>query len=292
MHYSAGGLYIAALGSSVVFIGLVLLGVAVGVIYFLLNRRRSRARRPAETVVSALPAAEVAPGLAPAAGGADSEAVAAVAACLACVMDGRLAEEAGPAGLSASLVAAMTAAIMTREEAGESPWSGRISIKVQKGAPGMRKFKVVVNGKEYNVEVTEVSEVQAPVAAAAPVPAPTPAPGPASTRVGPPEPAAPATAAGGSPPVTPAAAQAQTPPSGAVREVEAPLAGTILSVRVKEGDRVKVGDVLVTLEALKLENEIASPYCGVVRSVNVSAGESVRAGAVLVTVEEITSQAN
>lgn len=150
----------------------------------------------------------------------------------------------------------------------------------------MRKFKVVVNGKEYNVEVTEVSEVQAPIAATAP------AAGPAPTRVGPPEPAAPATAAGGSPPVTPAAAQPQTPPSGAIREVEAPLAGTILSVRVKEGDPVKVGDVLVTLEALKLENEIASPYRGVVRSVNVSAGESVRAGAVLVTVEEITSQAN
>ena len=58
---------------------------------------------------------------------------------------------------------------------------------------------------------------------------------------------------------------------------------------MKEGDRVKVGDVLVTLEALKLENEIASPYCGVVRSVNVKAGESVQAGAILVTVEELAS---
>lgn len=136
MHYSAGGLHIAALGSSVVFIGLVLLAVAVGVIYFFLNRRGSKARRPAEAVVSALPAGDVAPGLAPAAGVADSEAVAVVAACLACVMDGRLAEEAGPAGVSASLVAAMTAAIVAREEAGESPWSGRISIRVQKGALG------------------------------------------------------------------------------------------------------------------------------------------------------------
>lgn len=136
MHYSGGGLHIAALGSSVVFIGVVLLAVAVGVIYLFLNRRRSRARRPVETVVSALPAAEVAPGPAPAAGVADSEAVAAVAACLACVMDGRLAEEAEPASLSASLVAAMTAAIVAREEAGESPWSGRISMRVQKGALG------------------------------------------------------------------------------------------------------------------------------------------------------------
>ncbi|MBC7082687.1 MAG: hypothetical protein QME82_00895 [Bacillota bacterium] len=136
MHYSAEGLHKAALGSSVVFIGVVLLAIAVGVIYLFLDRRRSRARRPVGAVVSPLPAAEVSPGPAPAAGVVDSEAVAAVAACLACVMDKRLAEEVGPAGLSASLVAAMTAAIVAREEAGESPWSGRMSIRVQKGALG------------------------------------------------------------------------------------------------------------------------------------------------------------
>ena len=78
-------------------------------------------------------------------------------------------------------------------------------------------------------------------------------------------------------------------PDASVKKVEAPLAGTILSVRAAEGDRVKVGDVLVTLEALKLENEIASPHSGVVRSVNVKPGDSVHAGALLVTVEETGS---
>lgn len=162
----------------------------------------------------------------------------------------------------------------------------------------MRKFKVVVNGKEYSVEVTEVSEAQAPVPAAATgtstatAPATSAAPGPAPAGGGPVESSDLATGARGPSAAAQATAQGQALPGGTVRGVEAPLAGTILSVRVKEGDRVKVGDVLVTLEALKLENEIASPYCGVVRSVNVSPGDSVRAGAVLATVEETASQAN
>ncbi|MDI7246048.1 MAG: biotin/lipoyl-binding protein [Bacillota bacterium] len=144
----------------------------------------------------------------------------------------------------------------------------------------MRKFKVVVNGREYDVEVVEVSEVAAPAPVTAEPPAGAGAPGPALPVTG---------GAGGTAPASTAAAKPGEPCGEAARKVEAPLAGTILSVRVNEGDRVKVGDVLVTLEALKLENEIASPYSGVVRSVNVSAGESVQAGALLVTVEESAS---
>ncbi|MGE5584780.1 MAG: biotin/lipoyl-containing protein [Bacillota bacterium] len=144
----------------------------------------------------------------------------------------------------------------------------------------MRKFKVVVNGREYDVEVVEVSEVATPAPVTAEPPAGAGAPGPVPQGTG---------GAAGTAPVSTAAAKPGEPCGEAARKVEAPLAGTILSVRVNEGDRVKVGDVLVTLEALKLENEIASPYSGVVRSVNVSAGESVQAGALLVTVEESAS---
>ena len=67
--------------------------------------------------------------------------------------------------------------------------------------------------------------------------------------------------------------------------VSAPMPGTILDVRVKEGDRVKRGDVLVILEAMKMENEIMAPEDGIVASVNVSKGASVNTGDVLVTME-------
>jgi hypothetical protein len=64
----------------------------------------------------------------------DDEAVAAIAACLACAMNGRFEEGAGPVGLPASLVAAIAAAIIARGEADSDALSGQISIKVRKGA--------------------------------------------------------------------------------------------------------------------------------------------------------------
>jgi biotin carboxyl carrier protein len=63
------------------------------------------------------------------------------------------------------------------------------------------------------------------------------------------------------------------------------MPGTVLDVKVKEGDSVKHGDVLVILEAMKMENEIFAPADGIVASVNVSAGASVNAGDVLVTLK-------
>lgn len=70
------------------------------------------------------------------------------------------------------------------------------------------------------------------------------------------------------------------------RQVKAPLAGNILSIKVKNGERVKRGDVLLTLEALKLENEITSPCDGTVLSINVEVGSSVNTGDVLVIIDE------
>ena len=108
-----------------------------------------------------------------------------------------------------------------------------------------------VNGTQYDITL-EVLEGEA--AAAAPKAAPAAAP------------AAPAAKA-------PAGAQA----------INAPMPGTILAVNVKPGQAVKRGDVLVVLEAMKMENEIMAPNDGTVGTVNVAKGQSVQSGATLLT---------
>ena len=118
----------------------------------------------------------------------------------------------------------------------------------------MKNLKITVNGITYDVQVEEVGESAAP-AAAAPASAPAPKAAPK---------AAPAVS-GGEP-------------------VAAPMPGTILSVSVTAGQSVKSGDVLLVLEAMKMENEIKAPKDGTVASVNVAKGESVDTGATLVTI--------
>lgn len=67
--------------------------------------------------------------------------------------------------------------------------------------------------------------------------------------------------------------------------VKSPMPGTILSVNVTKGDKVNKGQVLLVLEAMKMENEIISPKDGVVESVNVNKGENVESGALLVVIK-------
>lgn len=131
----------------------------------------------------------------------------------------------------------------------------------------MRKFVVNVNGNSYEVEVEEVGEtvsnaVSAPVTAPAPVQAP--------------KAVAPAPAAAPSP-----APKAQ----GSVGSVKisAPMPGTILDVKVKVGDSVKKGDLIVILEAMKMENEILCPQDATIASVNVTKGQQVNSGDVILT---------
>lgn len=127
----------------------------------------------------------------------------------------------------------------------------------------MKNLIITVNGVSYDVQVEEVSGTPAPRAAApAPVAA---APAPA---------AAPAAAAPA--PAKPAGAQ------GSVK-VQAPMPGTILSVKVAVGQQVKKGDTVAVLEAMKMENEIPAPQDGTVSSVDVSNGATVETGATLVT---------
>lgn len=126
----------------------------------------------------------------------------------------------------------------------------------------MKNYKVNVNGTEYKVSIELISETEAAAPVAAPAPA-APAPAAAPTA-----PAAPATAA----------------PAGG-EKVNAPMPGTILSVNVKVGDAVKKGQVLVVLEAMKMENEIMSPVDGTVTFVGVNQGATVESGSAICVIE-------
>ncbi|MEL7601961.1 MAG: biotin/lipoyl-containing protein [Bacillota bacterium] len=128
----------------------------------------------------------------------------------------------------------------------------------------MRKYLVNVNGTSYEVMVEEINGAipAAPVAAAPVAPAAPVVSAPAAPVAAPAVPAAPVSAACG-------------------ETISAPMPGTILSVSVKQGDTVKKGQVLMVLEAMKMENEIVSPKDGVIASVSVCAGTSVNTGVAL-----------
>ena len=80
-----------------------------------------------------------------------------------------------------------------------------------------------------------------------------------------------------------AAAPSASAPAGAVK-ANAPIPGTILDIKVNPGDQVKRGDILLILEAMKMENEILAPQDGTIASVNVSKGASVNSGDLLVSI--------
>ena len=122
----------------------------------------------------------------------------------------------------------------------------------------MKYYNITVNGVAYSVSVEETAAGAAPVAAAAPA-------APAAPKAAPAPAAAPKAAAGA---------------AGAV-SVKAPMPGNILALHVTAGQTVKKGDVLMVLEAMKMENEIMCPRDGVVASVNTSKGASVESGTLL-----------
>lgn len=120
----------------------------------------------------------------------------------------------------------------------------------------MKNYRITVNGTAYDVAVEELGVGAAPAAVAAPAPVAAAAPAPAA-------------------PAAPAAA-------GSI-EVAAPMPGKILNVKAGVGTAVKKGDVILILEAMKMENDVVAPEDGTVASINVSAGDAVEAGDVLAT---------
>jgi len=123
----------------------------------------------------------------------------------------------------------------------------------------IKKYNVTVNGKSYQVEVEEVRET--PVYSAPPV-----VKADTGDRGRSPLQSAPAAA----PKVTAVPAGAST--------VTAPMPGTILNIKVKQGDAVKRGDVLLILEAMKMENEILAANDSTVAVIHVTQGTSVNTG--------------
>lgn len=109
----------------------------------------------------------------------------------------------------------------------------------------MKKYKVNINGTVYEVEIEEMT---------------------------------------GAPAAAPVAA-APAAPAGAGERVAAPMPGNILSVNVAAGGTVKKGQVLMILEAMKMENEIMAPCDGKVTAVAVTKGAAVESGALLCTIQ-------
>ncbi len=112
----------------------------------------------------------------------------------------------------------------------------------------MKKYRVTVNGTAYEIELEELTGAAPAPAAAAPAPAPAAAP------------------AGG-------------------EQVTSPMPGTILDVKVSQGASVKKGDVLMILEAMKMENEIMCPCDGKVASINATKGAAVESGTLLCVIQ-------
>ena len=136
----------------------------------------------------------------------------------------------------------------------------------------MKKYRITVNGKSYEVEVEElgIDNVQnTPVVTNTPkiemaqektratVSAPAPAPAPAPKK---------------------------SAPAGKI-SITSPMPGTILSIKVKPGAQVSKGAVVMILEAMKMENEILAPEDGVISSIEVSEGASVNTGDLLAVME-------
>lgn len=124
----------------------------------------------------------------------------------------------------------------------------------------MKNYTITVNGNVYDVTVEEgASQGSAPVVKnIAPVAAKPAAPAPAAAK--------------------PAAASAQ----GGVK-INSPMPGKILAIKANAGQTVKKGDVILVLEAMKMENEIVAPSDGVVASVDVAVGAMVEAQELLAT---------
>ena len=154
----------------------------------------------------------------------------------------------------------------------------------------MKEYKYKVNGVDYTVNINSVEgnmvnvtvngvsyniEMEKPVAAPKATPAPKAAPAPAAAPK-----AAPAPTPAPAPKAAPAPAAA---PAGG-KALKAPLPGVIKVIKVAVGDQVKEGQVVLILEAMKMENEINAECDGTITAISVNKDDSVLEGTVLLTI--------
>lgn len=131
----------------------------------------------------------------------------------------------------------------------------------------MKRYNITVNGTQYDVVVEESDGTAPAPAAAAPAPAPAPAAAPTPAPAASAEPAAPAAEVTG------------------VTNVESPMPGVILDIKVSVGDTVSEGQPLFVLEAMKMENDINSPTAGTIAAIKVDKQANVETGTVLAVIK-------
>lgn len=137
----------------------------------------------------------------------------------------------------------------------------------------MKKYKITVNGTTYEVEVEEIGGEETVFSESI---SHTP-----STTSEQPQPQAPKKEISSEP--KPAAPK-KTASAGSIT-IEAPMPGTILSIKVKPGSKVQEGDVIMILEAMKMENEILAPQAGKIATIEIDEGATVDTGDLLATME-------
>ena len=152
----------------------------------------------------------------------------------------------------------------------------------------MSKYQYKVQGADYEVEIEEVEgniakvnvngipfevELQKPINAAK-------HPQLSKPKVEAPKPAVAAPA----PAAAPVAAAQPAAPAGAGSPIKAPLPGTVTDIKVQVGQQVSVGDVVLVLEAMKMQNNIEAEYAGTITSITVKPGDTVMEGSVLLTI--------
>lgn len=177
--------------------------------------------------------------------------------------------------------------VKQQEEMIKKAKAGLLVEKVEKEAPAkgpeVRTFNVFVDGEYFEVEVEQVGGAPiitsiTPAAQPAAAAAPQPPPAAAAPSLVPPPPPKPAAAP------TPQAPPAPKPAATAAADgtpLEAPMPGMIIRYEVNEGGAVNEGDVVLILEAMKMENSIMSPVTGTVKKINFKDGDSVQKGDVL-----------
>jgi glutaconyl-CoA decarboxylase len=128
----------------------------------------------------------------------------------------------------------------------------------------MKKLRITIGNKSYEVTVEDLTE-----------------PATQQTPSGPPQP----TATPAAPPAPSSAAPLKPQLPIATGAVTCPMAGSVKSILVKQGDTVEAAQPLVVLEAMKMENQITAPVAGTVKSVDVKEEEQVQEGQVLLVLE-------